>query len=261
MSRLKSTGKADLSEDLAGSASVMPDWTREAVASPLDRGPWIATASGGMWSLQNPHPQDVKIRDIAAGLSRTCRYAGQIREEVEQYAVSEHSVLMLEWLEAQGDIEYAEDALKILLHDASEAFIVDMPSPLKALIPEFRVIEDRAQDAIDSAFGLEAARISKGVIKSIDVRIRMDEREALINEPALSHQKRVIWEHTPEMEGLGVTIRGLLPNQARLEFLAAFCRVCETYPYRSVVSEALISTQYAQARELLPAPEPELELG
>lgn len=217
----------------------------------IERGAWIATASGGMWSLIAPHPSDVKISDIAAGLSRSCRYAGQIRDDVDFYAVSEHSVLMLEWLEAQGGIEYCEDGLKILLHDASEAFLVDMASPLKAILPEFRAIEDRAQAAIEEAFGLEASRLSKEMIKSIDIRIRMDEREALINEPALSHQKRVVWEHTPEMEGLGVHIRGLSPRAARSTFLEAFHRVCERYPLRSKDNTECIEHHKTEAARLL----------
>lgn len=228
-----------------------PDWMVEDIPPSHKRGPWIATARGGMWPLLSPHPQDVNIRDIAAGLSRSCRYAGQIREEVEIYSVSEHSVLMFEWLEQQGDIEFAEDAIKILLHDASEAYLVDMASPLKALIPQFREIEDKTQSVIDTAFGLEHARISKQVIKSIDVRIRMDEREVLINEPALSEQKRVVWEHTPEMEGLGVHIRCLPPSEARRDFLETFNRICETFPFRSHVSGFLIEAQNMIVREAL----------
>ena len=234
----------------------MQHWKHEDIPCVLTRGPWIATASGGMWSLLNPHPKDVKICDIAAGLSRSCRYAGQIREDVDFYAVSEHSVLMLEWLEAQGAIEYKEDAVKILLHDGSEGYLVDMASPLKAVLPEFRNIENLAQTAIERSFGLEHARISKEIIKSIDVRIRMDEREALINEPALSHQKRVVWEHTPDMEGLGVTIRGLSPRETRREFLEAFVRICEHEPYafRNPQSAEAILHHYEEAKKLLEPP-------
>ncbi len=231
------------------------NWEFETPPPVLERGPWVATASGGFWSLLDPHPQDVSIRDIAAGLSRTCRYAGQIRDDVDFYAVTEHSVLMLEWLEAQGIIEHCEDGLKVLLHDGSEGYLVDMATPLKALMPEFKRIEDGTQTAIDLAFGLKSARLSKEIIKSIDVRIRMDEREALINEPALSEQKRVVWEHTPEMEGLGVEIRGLSPRQARENFLRAFVRVCENLPMRNIDNLPRIERQLEIAKSLLDAPE------
>lgn len=229
----------------------MMQWEDESPPPVIERGPWIATASGGFWSLMAPHPQDVRIRDIAAGISRTCRYAGQIREEFDFYSVGEHSVLMVDWLEVQGAIHCCEDGLKVLLHDGSEGYLVDMASPLKAMMPEFRVVENRTQDTIDCAFGLHAARLSKEVIKSIDVRIRMDEREALINEPALSEQKRVVWEHTPEMEGLGVTIRGLSPREAREAFLRTFVRICETYPVRDPGNTERIERQCLEAKRLL----------
>lgn len=227
------------------------DWENETPAPVTERGPWIATASGGFWSILDPHPQDVRIRDIAAGLSRSCRYSGQIREEVDFYSVAEHSILMLEWLEGQGRIRTAEDGLRILLHDGSEGYLVDMATPVKAVLPEFRVIENRTQAAIDMAFGVEASTLSRTEIKSIDVRIRMDEREALINEPALSEQKRVVWDHTPDMAGLGVKIEGLAPRAARLAFLTQFLRICETYPFQDAGNRIRIAPQVDAARLLL----------
>lgn len=237
------------------------DWENETPAPVTERGPWIATASGGFWSILDPHPQDVRIRDIAAGLSRSCRYSGQIREGVDFYSVAEHSILMLEWLEDQGHIRTAEDGIRILLHDGSEGYLVDMATPVKAVLPEFRTIENRTQGAIDAAFGVESSSLSRVLIKSIDVRIRMDEREALINEPALSEQKRVVWEHTPDMAGLGVTIQGLSPRQARLAFLRQFLRVCETYPFQDVRNRDRAEPHLAAARALLRIGDPDIEAG
>lgn len=217
----------------------------------IERGAWIATSVGGMWSILDPHPADVNIIDIASGLSRVCRYGGQIRHDFEIYPVSEHSVLMLEWMESQGLVNSVEDGLRILLHDGSEAFFGDMTSPLKAVIPEFKVIEDRCQRVIDLAFGVYSAKLSYEIIKMIDVRIRMDEREALINEPALGEQKRAIWEHTPDMEGLDVTIRGLTPSMAREEFLETFLRICKTYEFRNPENSDLLAPHVEAAEDFL----------
>jgi len=233
---------------------MLQGWEKETPPPVLERGSWIATASGGMWSLLEPHPLDVRIGDIAAGLSRNCRYAGQIRHEVEFYSVTEHSVLMYEWLRDQGMIDHCEDGLKVLLHDGSEGYFVDMATPLKAILPEFRKLEDRCQTAIDVAFGIPSAKLSKEIIKMVDVRIRMDEREALINEPALSAQKRIVWEHTPDMDPLGVTIRGLLPRQARDAFLQCFVDICETLPLRDPRNETRILRHLEEARRFLSAP-------
>lgn len=205
------------------------------------------------------HPADVNILDVASGLSRVCRYGGQIKHDIQSYPVSEHSVLMLEWLEGQGGIECVEDALRVLLHDGSEAFLGDMTSPLKALMPEFRKIEDRCQMAIDQSFGIHFSTLPYRTIKTVDLRIRMDERDALISEPALSEAKRATWEHTPEMEGLGVPIRGLLPSAARDEFLSTFLRICQTYDYGNPKTESLILRHIETAERFLgvsPATQP-----
>lgn len=238
-----------------------PDYTDEPEKTVIERGSWMATSVGGMWSILDPHPADVNVIDIASGLSRVCRYGGQIRHDFELYSVSEHSVLMLEWMEGQGQIESVEDGLRVLLHDGSEAFLGDMTSPLKALMPEFREVEDRCQNVIDQAFGIYNAVLTHKDIKKVDVRIRMDERETLINEPALTSQKRATWEHTPDMEGLDVNIRGLLPSAARDEFLTAFLRICQTYSFRNPQTEDLIARHVETASRFLglsPAAEPSL---
>jgi uncharacterized protein len=197
-----------------------------------DRGAWLATSTGGKWSILRPHPADVLIEDLAAGLARTCRYAGQIRPDVDFYSVSEHCVLMTDWAINEGLVTTREDALAILLHDAAEAFYGDMPTPLKELMPDYRAMEDRGQATIMAAFGLtpRTVAISKADIKLIDRRIRMDEREALILEPALSDGTRATWDAKGPVDALGVTVMALSPSDAQALFLDAFARCCTLPP-------------------------------
>ena len=200
----------------------------------VDRGAWLATATGGMWSIHHPAPADVSIRDIAAGLSRNCRYNGQIMEECDFLSVSEHSVLMTKWAIQNNVAQTTEDALAILLHDASEAYFGDMVTPLKDLLPEFRNIENNAQSVIIKGFGLsdDNVRISKATIKEIDNRIRLDEREFAIMDPALSEGKKLLWDKVPNLSALSVTIEGLNPRQARMQFLDVFVHCVEALPTR-----------------------------
>ncbi|WP_053764694.1 hypothetical protein [Leptospirillum ferriphilum] len=107
-------------------------------------GTWILTASARHIDLLAPCPDEIAIEDIALGLSRECRFSGQTREF---YSVAQHSVLA-------SRIVPEEFALEALLHDATEAFLRDLPYPLKQLVPEYARIEKILDRAIRSRFGL-----------------------------------------------------------------------------------------------------------
>lgn len=198
---------------------------------PEDRGPWAATSRGQVWSIFDPHPAEVSLEDISAGLARSCRYSGQISRKFEMYCVSEHSVLMTEWAIENKVVKTWEEAMMFLLHDGSESIYGDMITPMKKQMPEFRAAEDFAQAVIQEAFGLRMHEIgiTKADIKNIDVRIRLDERMALINEPASSLGIRMEWEGDNSLTPLGVEIRGLLPRAAQDAFLECFLEICEKF--------------------------------
>ena len=104
----------------------------------------IMTASGRVFDYTTPHPSMICIEDIAHALSHICRYAGHC---TQFYSVAEHSVLCSMLVED-------EHALAALLHDAAEAYCVDVPKPLKRLLPCYEAVEDRVEVAIAERFGL-----------------------------------------------------------------------------------------------------------
>jgi hypothetical protein len=85
------------------------------------KGDWIQTFSGVEFYPFDPLPSEILIEDIAHALSMQCRYAGHVRRF---YSVAEHCVRVAELLPI-------EDRLWGLLHDASEAYLVDLPRPIK----------------------------------------------------------------------------------------------------------------------------------
>ena len=105
---------------------------------------WIETASGKRFSFLEPDPDSIDIHDIAYALSNLCRYTGHCRSF---YSVAEHSVYVASLL--PSDLR-----LSGLLHDAAEAYLGDVNSPLKRLLPDFKKIEHGVEEAIAKKFNL-----------------------------------------------------------------------------------------------------------
>lgn len=136
--------------------------------------PFIQVMSGAAFRFTDPSPDDISIEDIAWSLSHICRYNGHTKHH---YSVATHSVLV------QTQVPY-EDRTWALLHDASEAYVGDLPAPIKAL-PEmkpYRDMEERVMRAIRIRFGLRSQMPES--VKQADKRIRVNEMRALMSEPS-----------------------------------------------------------------------------
>ncbi len=126
---------------------------------------YISTRSGTVDFL-NPTPDSINIEDIAHALSLVNRYAGHTPYP---YSVAQHSVLC-SWMAPAG-LE-----LEALLHDAQEAYVGDVPSPLKMLLPEYKVIENRLEAIIRAKFGLPVKFTP--AVKLVDRRMMLTEARA-----------------------------------------------------------------------------------
>jgi hypothetical protein len=109
-------------------------------------GGWIQTYSGKKFHPLDPRPEDIDINDIIHSLSHQTRFGGHC---TSFYSVAQHSVLVS--LMCSPD-----DALWGLLHDSSEAYLVDVPSPLKRCkeFEFYREAEDKLLSIICTVFGL-----------------------------------------------------------------------------------------------------------
>src|ERR1051325_11429351 len=112
-----------------------------------ERGDWMQTFSGRRFYPLSPRSDELDPADIAHALSLLCRYGGHVERF---YSVAEHCVLMSEWVDPAN-------ALAALLHDATEAYVVDVPRPLKRQLAGYREIEAAVWLAIATRFGLELA--------------------------------------------------------------------------------------------------------
>jgi hypothetical protein len=105
----------------------------------------IDTASGMRLDLDDPRPEDIRIEDVAGGLSKVCRFGAQARE---YYSVAQHALLVRRLVVKVG---HPELALVALQHDSHEAHLCDIPSPLKRKISAINNAYKRVCDEVGFA--------------------------------------------------------------------------------------------------------------
>ncbi|KNC94881.1 hypothetical protein [Trabulsiella odontotermitis] len=128
---------------------------------------YIQTLSGKKFRYLSATVDDIETEDIAMALSHICRFSGHLPEF---YSVAQHSVLC-------SQLVPAEFAFEALMHDASEAYCQDIPAPLKALLPDYRRIEDFVDGLIRTKYGLPVTH--SPVVKHADLIMLATERRDL----------------------------------------------------------------------------------
>jgi len=143
--------------------------TYQPLIEPPRHGDWLQTATGGEFWPMDPRAREVRLDDIAHALSQLCRYGGH---STGFYSVAEHSVLV-------SQIVPPEHALPALLHDATEAYLIDVPRPIKRHLTNYAQIEQGLAVVIGEHFGVELAQLHPAVHKA-DNDILLAEREQVM---------------------------------------------------------------------------------
>lgn len=104
----------------------------------------MQTNSGRLVDLASLSEEDIDIEDIAHALAHIVRFTGHANKP---YSVAQHCMLV-------ADLCPPEHRLWGLLHDASEAYLGDVSTPLKSLLPDYREIEERTQKIVAGRFDL-----------------------------------------------------------------------------------------------------------
>lgn len=106
----------------------------------------IRTVSGQYVNVFEPDPDTILISDIAHSLANQCRFGAHLPVF---YSVAEHSL----WCATR--ILNEEQRLAALLHDASEAYLMDFPKPIKRRVEKYLEIEDKLMAVIAKKFGFQ----------------------------------------------------------------------------------------------------------
>lgn len=148
----------------------------------------IRTYTGKAFDLLILDPDTICIEDIAHALARVPRFGGHLPNT---YSVAQHSVMV--------SISLPLDlALAGLLHDASEAYLGDMPSPFKKLMPDYKRLESNLMHSIAKKFRFQYPLDPE--IKKADASALSEEWNTLVMCDPETDQYADYWNAEPAEE-------------------------------------------------------------
>lgn len=168
---------------------------------------WIETNSHETYFYGKRNPENINILDIAHGLSNLCRYSGQCNYF---YSVAQHSCIV-------HDVAPIHLKAIGLFHDAAEAYISDIPRPVKNIVPEIKKLERKIQIEVSERFKLTFPWSSQ--IEILDSQLMLREAQLLFD-------GGVSWtvEGLPPLE---INIPSFWsPKRAKREFLFRYEVLC-----------------------------------
>lgn len=131
---------------------------------------WIRTFTGKRFYPLKPTIEDIDIVDIAHALSNQCRFSGHA---AWHYGVGQHSVYVSQVVRRLGGS--STDIMWGLLHDASEAYLVDLPTPVKRQVVGYNDAEKQVMKIVANYFGLpekmpEVVKMADEIMLSTEAR-------------------------------------------------------------------------------------------
>lgn len=172
-------------------------------------GPYGQTYTGKKFHYFDPSLEEIGIVDIAHALGNQCRFQGHCDRF---YSVAEHcyhaSYMVSEGYE-----------LEALLHDASEAYIGDVPGPLKSGLSEIiKPLEKEILQLILEKYDAKSLPFDESV-KDVDIELLYWERRSLMGDPdhdwAIFNGRDFPEERQPDLQFW-------TPDEAKTHYLKRF---------------------------------------
>lgn len=152
--------------------------------------PYLLGPFGEHISLLDPFHSPLLIKTIARALSRIPRFTSHTKGLLT-YSVGQHSI-------GASYLVGPEFQLEALMHDASEAYLNDLSTDVKALCPDYKAIEKRFELAIAGRYSLP--RVHSPCIKFADLTM-------------LATEKRDLMEYDSQTWDV---LRGIVPLKKRI---------------------------------------------
>ena len=200
-------------------------------------GEWMQTATGRQFWPVDPRAEEVCVEDVAHALANQCRFAGHCRDF---YSVAEHSVRV-------SRLCHPKDALWGLLHDAAEAYLVDLPRPVKrasTIGSAYAEAETRVMVEVCARFGLPVEEPES--VREADAALLLAEARDLLAPPPAPWRESQ-GSQSERLAALSATVGTIAPwspAQAHFAFLDRFYDLTEgKRPSRAALFETMARTR------------------
>lgn len=175
---------------------------------------FISTYTGNKVWLPGSSPESIDIEDIAHALSHAPRFAGHTDFF---YSVAQHSLNVMRLLPIQHQLQG-------LLHDGSEAYLCDIPTPYKGLLGNYYELEADLWRAISAKFNVPFELAQE--VKNADRVMLMTERDIMKPDSIGTWSSELENFRTRALEPeivCSIVLRD--PAEVKREFLEAFDRL------------------------------------
>lgn len=175
---------------------------------------WMQTYTGGKFHVVEMEKTAFDMQDIAHALSNLCRFGGHTRHF---YSVAQHSIMVADIVAAKGGTPLQE--LWALLHDSTEAYMIDIPTPLKATLVGYEEREDKLMRLIAKSLCIP----DHGEPSLLPKIVKYADRVALVTEARqLTHGTSEWSEAYNSVESFPQLIDPLTPLEAKQAFLTRY---------------------------------------
>lgn len=176
---------------------------------------YFATYTGRKIDFENFKESDVCLEDISHHLSNIQRFGGAVDFKY-RYSVAEHCMNVM----SAGEHLSKEAARYALMHDAAEAYIGDVVTSFKALLPDYKEIEKHVEDVIFSKYNIDTSH--RAQVKEIDSRIMLNEVLAFMPEKYSLYKAQL-----PDIEPLHMRLEAsCVPPQHAKKWFLMHCTWC-----------------------------------